>query len=88
MLNVLTESINSENITRYMKLLSNAGNMSDVSDETKERIYALEKQFKEEFYVAAKGGSKQIDADEIFFEFDEKWNKEHPEFYDMKKLLG
>lgn len=55
MLNVLTESINSENITRYMKLLSNAGNMSDVSDETKERIYALEKQFKEEFYVAAKG---------------------------------
>ena len=67
------------------------GNMSDVSDETKERIYALEKQFKEElyeFYVAAKGGFKQIDADEIFFEFDEKWNKEHPEFYDMKKLLG
>ncbi len=87
----MTESINYENITRYMKLLSNAGNMSDVSDETKERIYALEKQFKEElyeFYVAAKGGSKQIDADEIFFEFDEKWNKEHPEFYDMKKLLG
>lgn len=87
----MTESINSDNITRYMKLLSNAGNMFDVSDETKERIYALEKQFKEElyeFYVAAKGGSKQIDADEIFFEFDEKWNKEHPEFYDMKKLLG
>lgn len=54
-----------------MKLLSNAGNMSDASDETKERIYALEKQFKEElyeFYVAAKGGFKQIDADEIFFE--------------------
>ena len=74
-----------------MKLLSNAGNMFDVSDETKERIYALEKQFKEElyeFYVAAKGGSKQIDADEIFFEFDEKWNKEHPEFYDMNKPVS
>ncbi|MBP5309918.1 MAG: hypothetical protein J6W58_01700 [Lachnospiraceae bacterium] len=66
------------------------GKMTGVSDETKKHIDALEKQFKEElseFYMAAKGGSEQIDADDIFAEFDEKWNEEHPEFYDLKRLL-
>ena len=65
--------------------------MNDVSDETKDRIYALEKQYKEElyeFYVTVRKESSEKDADEIFAEFDEKWDRKHPEFYDMQKLLA
>lgn len=80
-----------ESTNGWMMMVNDAiGKMTDVSDETKARINALGKQFKEElyeFYVAAKEESDEKDADEIFAEFDEKWSKEHPEFYDIQKLL-
>ena len=59
--------------------------------QNKDRIYALEKQYKEElyeFYVTVRKESSEKDADEIFAEFDEKWDREHPEFYDMQRLLA
>ena len=64
--------------------------MEELPGEVSELIRSLSDQYREElksFYRDAMDKDSGSLADPIFREFDEKWDKEHPEFYDMDRLF-
>ena len=64
--------------------------MEELPAEVNETIHTLSEQYKkelQEFYCEAMDQNNGRLADPIFREFDEKWDKDHPEFYDVDKLF-
>ncbi len=68
-----------------------SGYMDEVPAEVKKHIDELSDQFKAEFvkfFAAEKDKNPNPNGGEISAAFDEQWNKEHPEFFDMKALFS
>ena len=64
--------------------------MEELPAEVSETIKTLSEQYRTElqdFYCKAMDKDNRRLADPIFREFDEKWDKEHPEFYDVDRLF-
>lgn len=64
--------------------------MQELPAEVSEAIRALAEQYKKElreYYCDALDKDSGKLADPVFREFDEKWDKEHPEFYDIDRLF-
>ncbi|MCR5487147.1 MAG: hypothetical protein K6F35_06410 [Lachnospiraceae bacterium] len=64
--------------------------MEELPEEILQTIKSLSGQYSAElqdFYCKAMEEDGGRLADPIFREFDEKWDKEHPEFYDVDKLF-
>lgn len=64
--------------------------MEELPRETIDLIKTLSDDYKNElkdFYCKAMDEDDGRLADPVFREFDEKWDKEHPEFYDPEKLF-
>ena len=64
--------------------------MEELPAEVSESIKNLAAQYREElkdYYCKAMDQNPGSLADPVFREFDEKWDKEHPEFYDMDRLF-
>ena len=64
--------------------------MEELPREVLETIAGLSDKYKEglkEYYLKAMTENDRRLADPVFLEFDQKWEKEHPEFYDMDKLF-
>ena len=64
--------------------------MEELPAEISESIRNLSEQYRAElkdFYCTAMDKDNKRLADPIFREFDEKWDKEHPEFYDVDRLF-
>lgn len=65
--------------------------MKAVPQELTKKLRELAEQYVEEFsdfYMKKKEEDESLHADEIKNAFDEKWSKEHEEFYDMDKLFS
>lgn len=64
--------------------------MEELPSEVNEAINDLTELYKKElkdYYCKAMDKDSRRLADPIFREFDEKWDKEHPEFYDVDRLF-
>ena len=65
--------------------------MDNIPEEVTGHIGLLQEQYIEEFgefFAAAVEAGTDKDADGLLGEFDNKWNTDHPEFYDMKALFS
>ena len=65
--------------------------MGTAPKELEKRIDEMESAYKEEFtgfYVKKKSEDETLYTNEIQNNFDEIWEKKHPEFYDVDKLLA
>lgn len=85
-LRLIDESIRPWQMTIYPVLEK----MEELPGEVNEAINDLSVQYRKElqdFYCAAMDKNSGSLADPIFREFDEKWDKEHPEFYDVDRLF-
>ena len=64
--------------------------MEELPGETRDMIDSLQEQYRTElqdYYCRAMDEDGGRLADPIFMEFDEKWDKEHPEYYDPDLLF-
>lgn len=64
--------------------------MTEVPDEVRERIRALEEAYQTEFldfFVKEKNRDETLMAGRIHNTFDQEWEKKHPEFYDVDLLF-
>lgn len=64
--------------------------MEAIPDVVKERIENLTEKYKEElgeFYLKALNEDEDRLVDSILFEFDNQWDKDHPEYYDIDLLI-
>ncbi|MBO6148962.1 MAG: hypothetical protein J6O55_06455 [Lachnospiraceae bacterium] len=64
--------------------------LKELPQEVEERIEKLYSAYRKEFgeyYLNAMREDEGRLADPILREFDDKWSKEHPEFYDMDRLF-
>ncbi len=85
-LRLIDESIRPWQMTIYPVLEK----MEELPGEVTEAINKLSEQYRKElqdFYCEAMEKNSGRLADPIFREFDEKWDKEHPEFYDVDRLF-
>ncbi|MCR5726441.1 MAG: hypothetical protein K6G24_03145 [Lachnospiraceae bacterium] len=85
-LRLIDESVRPWQMTIYPVLEK----MEELPAEVNETIKNLSEQYKkelEDYYCKAMDKDKGSLADPIFREFDEKWDKEHPEFYDVDRLF-
>lgn len=85
-LRLIDESVRPWQMTVYPVLQQ----MEELPEEVGSAIKNLSDQYKTElmdFYSKAMDEDPGSLADPIFRRFDEKWEKDHPEYYDMDRLF-
>ncbi|MBQ7706651.1 MAG: hypothetical protein IJT72_02590 [Lachnospiraceae bacterium] len=80
-----------ESLTTWMMYINPiVSSMDSVPKELKDKISELSDRYVDEFYdfyEKKKDEDESLHADEIKNAFDEIWEKEHEEFFDMDKLF-
>ena len=74
-----------------MILMGIKGKMKSVPKETEDRIRALEKQYRTEFYeffLEERGKDTDLDADGIQSAFEKSFKEKCPEFFDVRALFS
>ena len=82
---MLSESANGWKMTIYQKA---GGNISDALTERMDQLASDYEAAYTDYYKKAVEKAGDHQPEDIQTEFDEMYQKEHPEFYDIEALIG